>query len=169
MSSSIPPESNVFPPVSTAASLNKPTKLLACQMKETLHIVMFAAIVQRLPRAMVLNVLLVLILMSCEGCMSAVISIDERKGCWRCRLLTSSCLVIMSSSLGSTRLAHLQLAHLALPDEPVRALVAQVAVPQHEGGVGFDHAEGVLAFAGFGHCEGLGWVGLELMLVAVVE
>lgn len=56
---------------------------------------------------------------------------------------------------GRARPASLELAFGAFKDEPVRARMAHVAVPEDEGGVGLDHLEGMLAFAWFAHGVGV--------------
>ena len=53
--------------------------------------------------------------------------------------------------LRSTWTTRLQFALGALEDEPMRARVAHVAVPEDEGGVGLDHFEAVLALARLRH------------------
>jgi len=60
-----------------------------------------------------------------------------------------------SSCFSRARPAGLQLALLALEDEPVRAGVAEVAIPEDQRGVRLDHLEGVFAFAGLRHGSGL--------------
>ena len=55
--------------------------------------------------------------------------------------------------------AGLELAVIALEDEPVRAGLADAAVPQDQRGVGLDDLEGVGALAWIGHSGRWSWPG----------
>lgn len=74
----------------------------------------------------------------------AVLAVDGPNAC----LL--ACLRVPSGLL-RTRTADFELAFRALPDEPVRARVAHVAVPQYERRVRLDDLEDVCAFPRLRH------------------
>lgn len=51
---------------------------------------------------------------------------------------------------------------LALEDVPVRSRVAEIAVPEYQGSIGFDHLKGMIACSTWhGHFEGIVRSGCE--------